>query len=128
MPSPNRVAGIWGERMNNDTCPNCKEYAHYNVELEEEIKVLTNKGNARLDISMIEQAAEQHSPNYPRTFELGAIWARDRINNDIVLLKDALNAIANLENVNTYVQLDESVKMAVNFYAREVLSKINTLC
>ena len=39
----------------NDTCPNCKDYAHHNVELEEEIKRLKKL----IDDKMLEEMAYQ---------------------------------------------------------------------
>lgn len=114
----------------NKTCHNCKEIAHYNVELEEEIKTLKKLIDDKIQEAFSSRA---HGPwEYLRQIkrivseEIEPTGRFDGIVDPrLMVAVECLKKLSEMEGP-AWIRLDENVKMSVAFYAREALEKINT--
>jgi len=113
----------------NEPCPNCKDYAHHNVELEEEIKTLKKLIDDKIQEAFSSRA---HGPwEYLRQIkrivsEIEPVGQAEHLTDPKLLIAvDCLKKLSEMEEP-AWIRLDENVKMSVAFYAREALEKINT--
>lgn len=113
----------------NETCHNCKDVAHYNVELEAEITTIKKQLNDKIQEAF---SSREHGPwEYLRQIKqiVSEIEPTGRsvhmVDPKLSIATECLKKLSEIEEP-AWIRLDENVKMSVAFYAREALEKINT--